>query len=238
MDRYFTIRRALCMMCLLVPALGGCQTVAGFGRDVQRAGGWITGGAERTETWAFGPQGQAAEAQNTNASMSGTSGMAAQKSITPVDRAPEAGDHVVYFATGSADIPSNGMDEIRSIASAAPNSSGQISDTNSMQNSGNSSGQSASNNAGQSFGSSSAQNTGQSARFQVTGYTDTAGPAAYNRTLSQRRAQAVADALAAQGVPRGSIDVQWHGEDQLPVPTADGVPEPQNRSVSIAMTGG
>jgi len=252
MDTYCVMRRVFFAMCLLaVPALAGCQTVAGFGRDVQHAGRWISGGAEGTEAWIFGPQDQAAEAQNTNGSMGGDAGVASQKSMTPVARVSDAGDNVVYFATGSADIPPDAMGEIRSIATASLKNSGdgsgnaslQGADTSSMQSSNGSSGQNANNMSQQSATNGSGQNTsnvsGQSARrFQVIGYTDTAGSAAYNRKLSERRAQAVADALVAEGVPRASLDVQWHGEDQLPVPTADGVPEPQNRRVSIAMTGG
>ena len=237
MDTYFVARRALLVMCLLaMPALSGCQTVAGFGRDVQGTGRWISGGAEDTEAWMFGSEKQAAEAQN----MSGSTGMAPQKTVTSVGRVPNAGGNVVYFATGSAHIPADGMDEIRNIATAF-NSSGQS--NTSMQGADNSSMQSSNGSSGQSAGNSSGQNTAnnpaQSApRFEVIGYSDTVGSAGYNRKLSQRRAQAVANALAAHGVPRDSIDVQWHGEDQLPVPTADGLAEPQNRRVSIAIKGG
>jgi outer membrane protein OmpA-like peptidoglycan-associated protein len=70
-------------------------------------------------------------------------------------------------------------------------------------------------------------------RIHVIGYTDTTGSRKYNQRLSQRRAEAVADALAAQGVPRSAIAVQRRGEDQLPVPTGDGFAEPQNRRVNI-----
>jgi outer membrane protein OmpA-like peptidoglycan-associated protein len=269
MNTYFAKRALIVLGLLAVPALAGCQTVAGFGRDVQHAGRWISGGAQTTEGWIFGSEeGQAAEASQT-----GTGQQAA---------ALEAGDHVVYFATGSAAVPSDAMDEIREIASARAGdfttNAGQSSDESSMggtsmqsssggtgqgmsaagqgyanssmqagntamQNTGMSSGQGMTgNNATQSASSSSGQGSGNGMnrtgrRYTVIGYTDTTGSAATNRRLSERRAEAVADALAAQGVPRDAIDVQWHGEDQLPVPTADGVAEPQNRSVRIIMNG-
>lgn len=105
----------------------------------------------------------------------------------------------MYFATGSAEIPLDGLEIIRAIA----------------------------------------HDSKQSARsIEVTGYSDAAGPADYNEGLSQRRAEAVAAELAAQGLLRKFIVVNWHGENQLPVPTKDGVPEPENRRVSIAIKSG
>jgi hypothetical protein len=76
------------------------------------------------------------------------------------------------------------------------------------------------------------QRTG-AARVTVTGHTDTAGPAAYNLELSQRRAEAVANELIRQGVPAGSITTVGRGEEDLLVPTADGVREARNRRVVI-----
>lgn len=46
----------------------------------------------------------------------------------------------------------------------------------------------------------------------VTGYTDEAGSAAYNMALSDRRAEAVGDYLAAHGVPRNHIITEGMGE--------------------------
>jgi outer membrane protein OmpA-like peptidoglycan-associated protein len=74
---------------------------------------------------------------------------------------------------------------------------------------------------------------GGSVRLQVTGYTDTSGSPGYNQRLSERRANAVANALAALGVSRGDMAVIGRGENDLRVPTADGVREPQNRRVEI-----
>lgn len=186
MQTYFTVKRALLVLGLLaMPALAGCQTTAGFGRDVQSTGRWIEGGAQDTQAWMFGSSAQAAEAKSVDTS--------SDQTITPA-----AGSNVVYFTTGSAEVPPDGLEMIRAFANDSKQSAHKI---------------------------------------EVTGYSDTAGPSGFNEQLSQRRAEAVADQLAAQGLRRESIVVDWHGEDQLPVPTGDGVAEPQNRRVSIDMTG-
>jgi len=73
------------------------------------------------------------------------------------------------------------------------------------------------------------------ARIEVTGYTDLSGTPRYDLDLSKRRANAVRAALAAQGVPAGSINESWHGKQSPLVSTADGVREPQNRRVDIML---
>ena len=73
------------------------------------------------------------------------------------------------------------------------------------------------------------------ARITVTGHTDTSGSAAYNLELSQRRAEAVASELVRQGVPASEIATIGRGEEDLLVPTADGVREPRNRRVEIVI---
>lgn len=50
--------------------------------------------------------------------------------------------------------------------------------------------------------------------IQVIGHTDNEGDASYNQTLSERRANAVADVLMAEGVPFGRIDAIGRGESQ------------------------
>jgi outer membrane protein OmpA-like peptidoglycan-associated protein len=69
--------------------------------------------------------------------------------------------------------------------------------------------------------------------IQVTGYTDTSGSPGYNQRLSERRANNVASALVGLGVPRQAMVVAGRGENDLRVPTAQGVREPQNRRVEI-----
>jgi OmpA-OmpF porin, OOP family len=73
------------------------------------------------------------------------------------------------------------------------------------------------------------------AHIDVTGYTDLAGSVAYNLKLSQRRANAVAEYLAQQGVPRNAMAIVGRGKSNPRVPTPDGVREPQNRRVEIVM---
>ncbi len=69
--------------------------------------------------------------------------------------------------------------------------------------------------------------------LQVTGFTDTSGSKGYNQRLSERRANAVAAALERLGVPRSDMVIAGRGQNDLRVPTPDGVREPQNRRVEI-----
>ena len=78
-----------------------------------------------------------------------------------------------------------------------------------------------------------AYRSGAPVQLQVTGYTDRSGSPGYNQRLSERRANNVAKALAALGVPREQMVVSGRGENDNRVPTADGVREPQNRRVEI-----
>jgi len=79
----------------------------------------------------------------------------------------------------------------------------------------------------------SAFRSGAPVQIQVTGYADRSGSPGYNQRLSERRANAVAGALARLGVPRNEMMVSGRGENDNRVPTADGVREPQNRRVEI-----
>ena len=71
--------------------------------------------------------------------------------------------------------------------------------------------------------------------IDVYGFTDTTGSPATNQRLSEQRAQAVADYLAAKGVARARIATKGFGEayDSLRVKTGDNVNEPLNRRVEI-----
>jgi hypothetical protein len=70
----------------------------------------------------------------------------------------------------------------------------------------------------------------------VRGHTDTVGNPDFNLQLSLRRAASVKDALQRNGVPAAAILTGGMGEQDLPVPTADRVPERRNRSVDIAIS--
>ena len=78
-----------------------------------------------------------------------------------------------------------------------------------------------------------AYKSGAPVQIQVTGYTDRSGSPGYNQRLSERRANNVAKALAALGVPPAQMAVSGRGENDNRVPTANGVREPQNRRVEI-----
>ena len=68
----------------------------------------------------------------------------------------------------------------------------------------------------------------------VVGHTDAVGSAEYNMRLGQRRAQAVADALIAEGVPVGRIGtVSSRGKTELVVAVASA--ERRNRRVEVSL---
>ncbi|GAA4978285.1 OmpA family protein [Kineococcus glutinatus] len=60
----------------------------------------------------------------------------------------------------------------------------------------------------------------------VVGHTDASGTEEHNQVLSERRAAAVADHLAALGVPRASLHPGGRGEREPLRPAADGAPDP------------
>jgi len=73
------------------------------------------------------------------------------------------------------------------------------------------------------------------ARVSVTGFTDTEGSVQYNQMLSQRRANAVKNALVKNGIPAQSVTVTGDGETGLLVPTADQTRNEKNRRVQIVV---
>lgn len=70
-------------------------------------------------------------------------------------------------------------------------------------------------------------------RFRIGGHTDSSGNPATNRTLSQRRAEAVAAFLVDQGVQRSRLEVRGFGSD---APLAGRVAsDPANRRVEAEL---
>jgi OOP family OmpA-OmpF porin len=75
-------------------------------------------------------------------------------------------------------------------------------------------------------------------RFRIEGHTDTVGTADYNKQLSDRRAAAVVDYLAANfKVDRSRLEPVGMGEQGLLVPTPDQTSEPRNRRVAVVNLG-
>ena len=75
----------------------------------------------------------------------------------------------------------------------------------------------------------------QLTQIEVSGHADATGTAAYNLTLSRRRADNVAAELVRLGVPSNEIVIQAYGDTKPLVPTGPGVREPQNRRVEIVL---
>ena len=71
----------------------------------------------------------------------------------------------------------------------------------------------------------------------VKGHADRVGDQGMNLRLSLARTAATKAALMQSGVPESAIRSGGLGEENLPVPTADMVPERLNRSVHITVTG-
>lgn len=70
-------------------------------------------------------------------------------------------------------------------------------------------------------------------RIEIVGHADCKGSSSFNLQLSLRRAEAVKAALVSRGVPGKAIVVDGVGEDWPLIQTEDGVPERQNRYVSV-----
>jgi outer membrane protein OmpA-like peptidoglycan-associated protein len=69
--------------------------------------------------------------------------------------------------------------------------------------------------------------------IDVLGHTDSTGSDAYNQTLSDRRAQSVADYLAGHGVTRARIGVRGYGESQPIASNDTDLGRAENRRVEI-----
>lgn len=75
-------------------------------------------------------------------------------------------------------------------------------------------------------------------RFRVEGHTDTVGSQAYNKTLSQQRADAVARYLEGRfGVKADRLDPVGMGEEGLVVLTPPNTPNERNRRVHVVNLG-
>jgi outer membrane protein OmpA-like peptidoglycan-associated protein len=69
--------------------------------------------------------------------------------------------------------------------------------------------------------------------IDVLGHTDSTGSDAYNQGLSERRAQSVADYLAARGVARARIGIRGFGESQPVASNDTEAGRSENRRVEI-----
>lgn len=69
--------------------------------------------------------------------------------------------------------------------------------------------------------------------IDVLGHTDSTGSDAYNQTLSDRRAQSVADYLASNGVARARMGIRGFGETQPIASNDTDAGRAQNRRVEI-----
>lgn len=70
------------------------------------------------------------------------------------------------------------------------------------------------------------------AKLSIEGHTDAVGDDAYNRQLSERRARAVRDLLARQGLTAASTPIVGHGESSPVAPNSkpDGSDDPEGRA--------
>ena len=74
------------------------------------------------------------------------------------------------------------------------------------------------------------------ARVHVEGFADSDGDAAHNQALSERRAEAVAQWLGANGVNPQAITTQGWGETRPAVPETDEAAKAKNRRVVVTVT--
>jgi outer membrane protein OmpA-like peptidoglycan-associated protein len=72
--------------------------------------------------------------------------------------------------------------------------------------------------------------------IRVVGHTDTSGSAAYNLSLSKRRAKDARDELVRQGIAGERITSEGKGETEPFVPTGDGVKEQLNRRTEVLIS--
>ncbi len=81
-----------------------------------------------------------------------------------------------------------------------------------------------------------AANEGRISEILVIGHTDSAGNAAYNQALSERRAFAVGRHMVSNGIPAELIVIEGRGETRPIASNATEEGRAQNRRVEIAVT--
>ena len=75
-------------------------------------------------------------------------------------------------------------------------------------------------------------------RFRIEGHTDTVGSKDYNKSLSERRAEAVVGYISSKfGVQPARLEAVGMGSEGLLVPTPDQTAEPRNRRVQVINLG-
>lgn len=72
-------------------------------------------------------------------------------------------------------------------------------------------------------------------QIDVIGYSDRSGKESNNKVLSLKRAKKVAEYLKKEGINSDIIKVDYYGETNLIVPTADGVANKYNRRVELTI---
>jgi OOP family OmpA-OmpF porin len=72
---------------------------------------------------------------------------------------------------------------------------------------------------------------------EVDGHTDSTGSAKYNQALSERRAQAVADYLASNGIGEHRMTVKGYGQDRPVADNSTAEGRAHNRRVVLHRTG-
>jgi len=85
----------------------------------------------------------------------------------------------------------------------------------------------------QALGDDIKAKSGKVVDIDVTGHTDSTGPAEYNQGLSERRAQSVADYIIAEGIDASIIDVKGDGENNPIASNATREGRAENRRVDI-----
>ncbi len=74
-------------------------------------------------------------------------------------------------------------------------------------------------------------------RIRITGHTDASGDADWNRALSRRRAEAVADYLSGQGVPAGQLVIAGMGAAEPVADNATALGRRLNRRIEFELDG-